>query len=58
MREWGSEDFQGGNVPLRLELLECLSLGVVADDFGIDEAAQVELFTAELRHRVDKLATK
>ena len=40
-----------GDVPLRFKFLECFPLGVVADDFGVDEAAQVELLGAELRHR-------
>ena len=37
-------------VPFRLVLLEDLALGVVADDLDVDEAAQVELFGAELCH--------
>ena len=37
-------------VPLGLVLLEHLALGVVANVHDVDEAAQVELFGAELSH--------
>lgn len=39
-------------VPLRLELFVDLSLGVVADYAGVDEAAEIEAFGSELRHSV------
>lgn len=37
-------------VPLWLMLFKDLSLGVVADDPDVDEAAQVELLGSEHRH--------
>ena len=37
-------------VPFLLELLNDFSLGVVAHDSRVDEAAEVELFRSELRH--------
>lgn len=43
-------------VPLRLKLLKNLSLGVVADYAGIDEAAEIEAFGSELRHFVYEMS--
>lgn len=40
----------GEGVPFRLVLLEDFPLGMVADHFDIDEAAQIELLCSELRH--------
>lgn len=40
----------GRSVPFWLVLGEYFSLGVVADDFDVDEAAQIELLRAEHRH--------
>lgn len=37
-------------LPFRLELLENLPLGVVADNTGVDEPAEVEDLGPELRH--------
>mgnify|MGYP001246307221 FL=1 len=39
-----------GSAPFWLVLGEYLPLGVVADDFDVDEAAQVELLRAEHGH--------
>ena len=39
-----------GDVPFRLVLLEDLPLGVVADGFDVDEAAQIQRFGAEVSH--------
>ena len=36
--------------PLNLIILEHLPLRVVADDFDVDEAAQIELLRSELCH--------
>lgn len=40
-----------GDIPLWFELLESFALGVVADDSGVEVAAQVELLRTELGHR-------
>ncbi len=37
-------------IPLWLMLCKDLSLGVIADDFDVDEAAQVQLLGPEHRH--------
>ena len=37
-------------VPLGFVLLEYFALGVVADDFDVDEAAEIELFRAKHGH--------
>ena len=44
-RGWKKE-----SIPFRLVLCEDFALGVVADDFDVDEAAQIELFRAKHRH--------
>lgn len=38
------------DIPLWLELLESFALGVVADDSGVEVAAQIELLCTELGH--------
>jgi len=40
-----------GNAPLDFVRSKDLPLGVVADDLDIDEAAKIQLFGAEHRHR-------
>lgn len=42
----------GWVVPLRLKLFVDFSLCVVADHSSVDEAAEIEAFGSELRHRV------
>lgn len=41
---------RGDNPPLGFIALEHLALRVVADNLGVDEAAQVELLRPEHRH--------
>lgn len=38
-------------VPFGLILLEHLPLGVVPDDTGVDEPAEIQSLRSELRHR-------
>ncbi len=46
-RCWGVMSGEDGDLPFWFVFCEDLSLGVVADDFDVDEAAQVELLRSE-----------
>lgn len=51
LREGGVADHVAKGLSLGFILFKDFSLGVVANDFDVDEATNVELFCTKLRHR-------